>query len=92
MHELGMSSKKPYKKSARVVGEVKCFFFFSAHSDVLVCVVLSDVCGVCLQVLGKFHPHGDTAVYDSLVRMAQVIYNKMSESPHMECCCCLGFK
>lgn len=27
MHELGMSSKKPYKKSARVVGEVKCFFF-----------------------------------------------------------------
>ncbi|KAF8045982.1 hypothetical protein N665_4150s0004 [Sinapis alba] len=40
---LGMSSKKPYKKSARVVGEV----------------------------LGKFHPHGDTAVYDSLVRMAQ---------------------
>ncbi|AEE74943.1 DNA gyrase subunit A, chloroplastic/mitochondrial [Arabidopsis thaliana] len=43
MHELGMSSKKPYKKCARVVGEV----------------------------LGKFHPHGDTAVYDSLVRMAQ---------------------
>ncbi|KAJ4869841.1 hypothetical protein Rs2_25044 [Raphanus sativus] len=43
MHELGMSSKKPYKKSARVVGEV----------------------------LGKFHPHGDTAVYDALVRMAQ---------------------
>ncbi|TMW98281.1 hypothetical protein EJD97_004252 [Solanum chilense] len=43
MHELGLSSKKPYKKSARVVGEV----------------------------LGKFHPHGDNAVYDSLVRMAQ---------------------
>ncbi|CAH2054162.1 unnamed protein product [Thlaspi arvense] len=43
MHELGMSSKKPYKKCARVVGEV----------------------------LGKFHPHGDTAVYDALVRMAQ---------------------
>ncbi|XP_016487813.1 DNA gyrase subunit A, chloroplastic/mitochondrial-like [Nicotiana tabacum] len=43
MHELGLSSKKPYKKCARVVGEV----------------------------LGKFHPHGDTAVYDSLVRMAQ---------------------
>lgn len=43
MHELGISSKKPYKKCARVVGEV----------------------------LGKFHPHGDTAVYDSLVRMAQ---------------------
>nr|KYP46938.1 hypothetical protein KK1_031420 [Cajanus cajan] len=43
MHELGLSSKKPFKKCARVVGEV----------------------------LGKFHPHGDTAVYDSLVRMAQ---------------------
>lgn len=28
MHELGMSSKKPYKKSARVVGEVECSFFF----------------------------------------------------------------
>ncbi|XP_077248899.1 DNA GYRASE A [Tasmannia lanceolata] len=43
MHELGLSSRKPYKKCARVVGEV----------------------------LGKFHPHGDTAVYDALVRMAQ---------------------
>ncbi|XP_047315244.1 DNA gyrase subunit A, chloroplastic/mitochondrial [Impatiens glandulifera] len=43
MHELGLSSRKPYKKCARVVGEV----------------------------LGKFHPHGDTAVYDSMVRMAQ---------------------
>ncbi|QHO04881.1 DNA gyrase subunit A/mitochondrial [Arachis hypogaea] len=43
MHELGLSSKKPFKKCARVVGEV----------------------------LGKFHPHGDSAVYDSLVRMAQ---------------------
>ncbi|KAM6584071.1 hypothetical protein CsatB_011073 [Cannabis sativa] len=43
MHELGLASKKPFKKCARVVGEV----------------------------LGKFHPHGDTAVYDSLVRMAQ---------------------
>ncbi|KAF6151967.1 hypothetical protein GIB67_010541 [Kingdonia uniflora] len=43
MHELGLSSRKPYKKCARVVGEV----------------------------LGKFHPHGDTAVYDTLVRMAQ---------------------
>ncbi|GAU40740.1 hypothetical protein TSUD_14250 [Trifolium subterraneum] len=43
MHELGLSSKKPFKKCARVVGEV----------------------------LGKFHPHGDTAVYDSMVRMAQ---------------------
>ncbi|MDD2665506.1 MAG: DNA gyrase subunit A [Methanocellales archaeon] len=43
MHELGTSSDKPYKKSARIVGEV----------------------------LGKFHPHGDVAVYDSMVRMAQ---------------------
>lgn len=43
MHELGLFSRRPYKKCARVVGEV----------------------------LGKFHPHGDTAVYDSLVRMAQ---------------------
>ncbi|GLJ14423.1 hypothetical protein SUGI_0233090 [Cryptomeria japonica] len=43
MHELGLSSRRPYKKCARVVGEV----------------------------LGKFHPHGDTAVYDALVRMAQ---------------------
>ena len=43
MHELGMTHSKPYKKSARIVGEV----------------------------LGKFHPHGDTAVYDSMVRMVQ---------------------
>ncbi|MCL5987114.1 MAG: DNA gyrase subunit A [Actinobacteria bacterium] len=43
MHELGMSYDKPYKKCARIVGEV----------------------------LGKFHPHGDVAVYDTLVRMAQ---------------------
>jgi len=43
MHELGMSHNKPYKKCARIVGEV----------------------------LGKFHPHGDTAVYDTLVRMVQ---------------------
>ncbi|EFJ47676.1 hypothetical protein VOLCADRAFT_91671 [Volvox carteri f. nagariensis] len=43
MHELGLVHNKPFKKCARVVGEV----------------------------LGKFHPHGDTAVYDSLVRMAQ---------------------
>jgi len=43
MHELGVNYNKPYKKSARVVGEV----------------------------LGKYHPHGDTAVYDSMVRMAQ---------------------
>ena len=43
MHELGMSHSKPYKKSARIVGEV----------------------------LGKYHPHGDTAVYDTMVRMVQ---------------------
>ncbi len=43
MSELGMYHNKPFKKSARIVGEV----------------------------LGKFHPHGDTAVYDALVRMAQ---------------------
>ncbi len=43
MYQLGLHPDKPYKKSARVVGEV----------------------------LGKFHPHGDTAVYDALVRMAQ---------------------
>lgn len=43
MHDLGMTHSKPYKKSARIVGEV----------------------------LGKYHPHGDTAVYDSMVRMVQ---------------------
>ncbi len=43
MHELGLANNKPYKKSARIVGEV----------------------------LGKYHPHGDTAVYDSMVRMVQ---------------------
>ena len=43
MHELGVAYNKPYKKSARIVGEV----------------------------LGKYHPHGDTAVYDSMVRMVQ---------------------
>lgn len=43
MHELGMSYNRPYKKSARIVGEV----------------------------LGKYHPHGDTAVYDAMVRMVQ---------------------
>lgn len=43
MHDMGMFHNKPYKKCARIVGEV----------------------------LGKYHPHGDTAVYDSLVRMAQ---------------------
>ena len=43
MHELGVAYNKPYKKSARIVGEV----------------------------LGKYHPHGDTAVYDTMVRMVQ---------------------
>ncbi|MFO8110004.1 MAG: DNA gyrase subunit A [Thermoplasmata archaeon] len=43
MYQEGLSSKKPHKKSARVVGDV----------------------------LGKYHPHGDQAVYDALVRMAQ---------------------
>jgi DNA gyrase subunit A len=43
MHELGTTHTKPYKKSARIVGEV----------------------------LGKYHPHGDAAVYDALVRMTQ---------------------
>jgi DNA gyrase subunit A len=43
MHELGLYHNKPFKKSARIVGEV----------------------------MGKFHPHGDTAIYDTLVRMAQ---------------------
>lgn len=43
MHELGLTSDRPFRKCARVVGEV----------------------------LGKYHPHGDTAVYDALVRMAQ---------------------
>lgn len=43
MNELGIVATKPYKKSARIVGEV----------------------------IGKYHPHGDTAVYDTMVRMAQ---------------------
>ncbi|MBE2280999.1 MAG: DNA gyrase subunit A [Ignavibacteriaceae bacterium] len=43
MHELGVAFNKPFKKSARIVGEV----------------------------LGKYHPHGDTAVYDAMVRMVQ---------------------
>jgi DNA gyrase subunit A len=43
MADLGLNYNKPYKKSARIVGEV----------------------------LGKYHPHGDTAVYDAMVRMAQ---------------------
>lgn len=43
MYELGVLANRPYKKSARIVGEV----------------------------LGKFHPHGDSSVYDTMVRMAQ---------------------
>lgn len=43
MYELGMTPNRPYKKSARIVGEV----------------------------LGKYHPHGDSAVYDAMVRLAQ---------------------
>jgi len=43
MHDMGMRSTAPYKKSARIVGEV----------------------------LGKYHPHGDQAVYDAMARMAQ---------------------
>lgn len=43
MYESGFTAGRPYKKSARIVGDV----------------------------LGRYHPHGDTAVYDSLVRMAQ---------------------
>ena len=43
MYELGLTSTRPYRKCAKIVGEV----------------------------LGKFHPHGDTPVYDALVRMAQ---------------------
>jgi len=43
MLDLGLSNNKPYKKSARIVGEV----------------------------MGKYHPHGDSSVYDTMVRMAQ---------------------
>jgi DNA gyrase subunit A len=43
MNDLGITADKPYKKSARIVGEV----------------------------IGKYHPHGDSAVYDTMVRMAQ---------------------
>lgn len=43
MHELGVTPDKPYKKSARIVGDV----------------------------MGKFHPHGDSSIYEGLVRMAQ---------------------
>ena len=43
MNELGMTSDKPYRKSARIVGDV----------------------------LGKYHPHGESSVYDAMVRLAQ---------------------
>jgi len=43
MNELGNNSDRPYKKSARIVGEV----------------------------MGKYHPHGDSSIYGTLVRMAQ---------------------
>jgi DNA gyrase subunit A len=43
MTDLGLASNRPYKKSARIVGEV----------------------------LGKYHPHGDSSVYDAMVRLAQ---------------------
>src|ERR1700716_2034391 len=43
MHEAGITYNKPYKKSARIVGDV----------------------------MGKYHPHGDSAIYETLVRMAQ---------------------
>jgi len=43
MHDLGLRPSKPFRKCARVVGEV----------------------------LGKYHPHGDQAVYDTLVRMVR---------------------
>src|SRR6516164_5666986 len=43
MNEMGNNSNKPYKKAARIVGDV----------------------------MGKYHPHGDSAIYDTVVRMAQ---------------------
>jgi len=43
MHDMGLEHAKPFKKSARIVGDV----------------------------IGKYHPHGDMAVYDAIVRMAQ---------------------
>src|SRR6201991_2338105 len=43
MHDLGLQPNRPYRKCARIVGEV----------------------------MGKYHPHGDSAIYDTLVRMAQ---------------------
>jgi len=55
MNELGMQADKPYKKSARIVGEV----------------------------MGKYHPHGDSSIYDAMVRMAQPFsYRKMLIDGH----------
>lgn len=50
MHELNNDWNRPYKKSARIVGDV----------------------------IGKYHPHGDSAVYDTIVRMAQDFMPKVS--------------
>ena len=50
MYELGLTSDRPYRKCARVVGEV----------------------------LGKYHPHGDTAVYDALVPRARRFTNRIA--------------
>jgi hypothetical protein len=50
MHELGLTPDRPYRKCARVVGDV----------------------------LGKYHPHGDQAVYDALVRMAARLFQSLS--------------
>src|ERR1700741_3302834 len=51
MRELGNDWNKPYKKSARVVGDV----------------------------IGKYHPHGDTAVYDTIVRMARLAHEMLAD-------------
>ena len=51
MSELGNDWNKPYKKSARVVGDV----------------------------IGKYHPHGDTAVYDTIVRMARIAHELLAD-------------
>jgi DNA gyrase/topoisomerase IV subunit A len=52
MNDLGMTSDKPFKKSARIVGEV----------------------------IGKYHPHGDSAVYETMVRMAVKDISKMGRN------------
>ncbi|MCW6676137.1 DNA gyrase subunit A [Aerococcaceae bacterium NML180378] len=55
MNELGVTPDKPYKKSARIVGDV----------------------------MGKYHPHGDSAIYDAMVRMAQPFsYRQMLVDGH----------